>query len=153
MQPMQLVEYKIHLSTGEIIQVAELEPLDASPELLAAAEPILRRCSKMPRAVIEEAKMGHTKEFESLMLTEPVGALIKFETPICREIKHCAMANRIVCTTRNVKLKAGKFPICWEYQCSDDTPESLRMDVQAIAFAVIHAWREGNWVVFVTDNG
>ena len=149
MQPIQLVEYKIRLSTGEIIQVAELEPFGVPPDLLIAAESILQRCSRMPRSVIEEAKLGHTKKFEALMLTEPVGALIKFESPICRMIRNCAMADQTTCTTRNVKMTTGKFPICWEYECSDSVPESLCQDVQAIAFAVVHAWRNGQWVIFV----
>lgn len=149
----ELVEYTLHLNTGEVISVSEFDAnviTDlTSPEVMRAITPVLKRCTFMPRSVIEEAKMGYTAKFESLMRTSPIGAMLKLDIPICGMIKDCASAIKTICTTRNIEGKLGNFPICWEVATPRLTPDDIKERAQRLAFVIIHSWRMGKYVLLV----
>jgi hypothetical protein len=148
------IEYRIQLNTKEIIKITELnveiiEELRI-PEIVLAADYALKFCSRMSRDAVEEAKMGHSKRFEELIRISPNGALIKFESPICRMIGECAMADLSVCTTKNIE-KVGRFPVCWEFQYSQETSEDIAHRASLLVFVIVHAWRQGRYVILIND--
>jgi len=139
-----LVDYLVELETGERMEVAELDP-ERVPELrdpavLAAAAPVLDRCTRMPRRVLESAKVGHSREFEALLGTPPIGCLLKLERPVCAEIDVCATADRAKCTTRYVAPRRhgaiGMFPPCWEFEVGEADPVTAAR-ARALAASVV----------------
>lgn len=154
---MHRTEYELLLSTGETVRLMELDP-DAveelrSPEILEAVSSILLIVPKVPRDVLEEAKMGHTKRLEQVMGTPPLGLLMKMERPICAEIRTCATADIRACTTRNLNRKEpiiGRFPMCWEFSV-DKKKHNIKVAVaaRALASCIINAWREDRRVLIV----
>jgi hypothetical protein len=153
MQSIQPVEYRINLHTGESIEISELDVEVVEelrmPEVLEATAEIIKLCSKMPREIVEEAKLGHSKNFTSLMKTPPVGSMMKLPSPICAMIRDCAIADKRKCTTRNISNQIGKFPICWEFKPPKLTEDDVIPRAQSLAFAIVHAWREGRYVILV----
>lgn len=150
------LEYEIELETGERMSVAEFDPgrvpCLSDPEVLRAAAPVLKRCSRIPRPVLESAKMGHSREFEELVGTPPVGCLLRLERPVCAEIGFCASADPVRCTTRYVapgrRWAVGRFPPCWEFEVLDERPE-VASGARALAASVVAAWRGGRVAVLV----
>lgn len=148
------IEYPLDLSTGESVLVSELDPgrvpalSDAA--VLEAAAAALTRCARMPRAALEAAKMGHSKHFEELMSTPPLGALMKLERHLCAERHDCAIAGP-GCTTRNVVRRGppGRFPVCWEYEVPDRTDPVVAFAARDLAGCIVLAWRAGRVVVIV----
>ncbi len=62
MRTVEPVEYLLHLSTGEDITVAELDPESVpsltDPVVVFLADAVLSRCTRAPRSAIEDAKGG-----------------------------------------------------------------------------------------------
>lgn len=125
------LSYSLELSTGESLDVLEIE-LDGTDELDGE---IARLCTTMPREVLEEAKVGHTSPFEKLLRTPPVGALLRLNG-LCDQIDDCPLANRSKCVTSNVRGKT-RFPSCWDH------------GVGTLNTEVVHAWRDGAYVIVV----
>lgn len=154
-----LIDYVLKLGTGEELAVAELVPGlvpgMSDPAVVAAASPILLRCSRMPRHVLESAKIGNSREFEALVGTPPIGCLLKLDRPVCSEIRFCLMADREKCTTRYVdpgrRGAIGMFPPCWDFEVLDADPGVASLARQ-IASGVVSAWKAGQTVVVVTDE-
>jgi len=150
------IEYSIELSTGESVLVSELDPGRISglldPAVVEAATPVLNRCARMPRAALEAAKMGHSKHFEELMSTPPIGALMKLERHLCAERYECAIV-KPNCTTRNVVRRGppGRFPVCWEYEVPDGTDPVVAFMARDLAGCVVLAWRAGRIAVIVEE--
>ena len=157
--PVCLIDYVLTLETGESVRVAELVPGLvpglSDPSVVAAAEPVLGRCPRMPRHVLESAKAGHSREFEVLMGTPPVGCLLKLERPVCAEIRSCLMANPAKCTTKHVdpgrRGAVGMFPPCWELEVPDAS-DAVVYAVREIASEVVSAWKAGQMVVIVEEG-
>jgi hypothetical protein len=148
----QLVDYEIGLSSGGRITVVELDP-GRAPELLdqavlAACKGILERCTFAPRPALEEAKRGYDRELLRL-LRGPDGGLLRAEPPVCRLIDDCAMASRKDCTLRNIRGRAGAYPLCWEYAVPDGLPAGVRAAAIELGTAVGNAWRAGAYPVVV----
>jgi len=149
-------DFIIKLETGEKIHVVELDPeriIEINNEKVKnLMKNILSRCTKMPRYVIETAKLGGTREFEKLMNTPPVGCLLKIDKPVCAEINSCLMANKQKCTTKFLNMKSknylGKFPICWEYEI-EKTEDNAYYEARNLASFIVLSWKENKLVVIV----
>lgn len=131
---MNRLSYSIELNTGETVDVLELE-LDDSDEI---DEGILQLCSRVPRSVLEEAKIGWTKPLEEALRTPPVGALLRLNKT-CSQYGDCPSGKLPTCSTShlNRKRRGGAFPDCWDH--GDDL----------ISSEIVHAWRDGAYVIIV----
>lgn len=154
------ISYLVELETKEKITVAEIIPelfpeFFCNSEVLLAAADVLDRCSRMPRHVLESAKMGHSREFEALVRTPPVGCLLKLKLPVCAEIKSCAIANPVKCTTRFVEPRRrgaiGRFPPCWEMETDPKLSQDVNMKVRSLASGIVSSWKSGHYVIIVED--
>lgn len=153
------ISYLLELETKEKITVSEINPElfpeFSEPEVMSAASDILDQCSRMPRHVLESAKMGHSREFEALMRTPPIGCLLKLKLPVCAEIKSCAIANPIKCTTKFVEPKRrgaiGKFPPCWEMETDPNLSQNVAIKVRALASGIVTSWKAGHYVIIVEN--
>ncbi len=154
MSIIQSLEYLIDLSTGERINVYELDPERVNcltdKETMLVSESVINMCSRMPRSAIESAKIGNSKHFEELMRTPAVGNLLKMEKHSCSEINICAIA-KSGCTTKNVFRTGnpGRFPICWEFDIGTEVIDRAYNLSKILVGCVVHAWREGKLVVIV----
>ncbi len=130
-------------------------PSVTDPEVAAIAAPVLGLCPRVPRAVMEEAKMGFTRGLESMMGSPPAGMLLNVRRPVCGQIGDCPGADARKCTTRNVRSPGrpfvGQFPICWELDTREKAePNRYAAEARALAALIVSAWREGRRVVVVT---
>lgn len=148
---MQIFEYSLKLGTGETILITEV-PVGAmnssvqqafnNPRSLEMVFSIIALCTKVPRQVLEDAKIGYTKPLENLLRTPPAGALMKLDYPVCANINDCIMATD-KCTAR-----AGmKNPECWEYSPTNHDLEIDTITAKEIARTVVMAWRDGRHVI------
>jgi hypothetical protein len=148
-------EYPIRLSTGETIQVAEIDaersPALAHVQIRAAVDGLLQHCCHVSREIVEEAKGGYDARFKPLLRAQPAGCMIKSDPHECRLMHDCAMAIRHVCTLRNQNVQTP-LPICWEY-----APPVILQDMELrnaaieLGSVIGHAWRRGLYVIIV-DN-
>jgi len=145
-------EYVLHLSTGETIQVSELDLsiLGASPAILAHFAPLQALCTQLTRSQLEEAKGGYDEALKSKLRSPPVGCLIKNPAPVCSLIASCSMANKKECTTKNVTKRGGKFPDCWTVE-TGKLQGFERAWAAELSDVVIHAWRAGRHVFVVIE--
>lgn len=149
-------DFIIKLETNEEIHVVELDPervIEITNEKVKnLIDNILSRCTKMPRHVVETAKLGGTREFEKLMSTPPIGCLLKIDKPVCAEINTCLSANKQKCTTRflNVKSKThlGRFPVCWEYD-TEKAEDDIYYMARNLASFIILSWKINRLVVII----
>jgi hypothetical protein len=149
---MQTFEYSLELSTGERLAVTEIAmgALDswmtkafsdaAARQLLAG---VLDLCTRAPRCVLDDAKIGYTKPLERLLKTPPSGALMRLDKPECFSMSNCAVADKAKCTAR-----FDKFPECWDYDIghSDDFTDAMSA-AQELAKTVVFAWKDGRYVI------
>ena len=141
----------LRLTTGEELEVSELDlsVVKAPKEVLEAFAPLMALCTQVTREQLEEAKAGYDDALKKELKSSPIGCLLKNPSPTCGLIRDCGMAKPIICTTKNVSKNVGTFPSCWTY----DTPDTLMgfeyAWVAEICDAVIHAWREGRFVIIV----
>ena len=141
-------DYTIWLSTGEELQVTEIADLEFSKSGLEDVEPVLSLCTKLSHRELEEAKEGYDSALKSKMKSPPVGCLLRFEHPICAEIKRCSMADPKKCSTKHTSRGGGKFPICWT--CSRSLPKNQEQsDLTYMCNIIVHAWRQGRHVIVV----
>ncbi len=143
---MNPIEYSLVLSTGETIEIAEIDldfVLDKSENVMSGAAPILALCGHVTRAIMEESKSGYDANLK-LLLRDPWRAMMKLSDPVCSEIKSCAMANEKECTTRYNNGKKGKFPICFSYN-----PNQISYGAKMLCDTIIQLWRRGLYVVIV----
>jgi hypothetical protein len=153
MDPTTADEYPVRLSTGETIQVAEIDeertPLLADPQVKKAISGLLQHCCHTTRDVMEEAKGGYDGRFKLCLRAAPIGCMIKSEPHICRLIDDCAMAYKPVCTLHNASPQSPKpLPICWEFDPPVDDPVT-RTAAAELGSVIGHAWRRGLYVVIV----
>jgi hypothetical protein len=147
-------EYTLHLNTDEDLLISELDPgivkeLD-DDNINKALSLVLNLCSYVTRLSVEEAKSGYSKKLTNQLRTEPVGALMKLDNPICKYIGDCSMAVKSECTTRNIKKGFGKFPECWEYQIKHKLSDELQMVATDLSRVIIHAWKEKKYVLIIS---
>jgi hypothetical protein len=150
------LEYSLVLETGEGLDVLELDS-ETCPELRSeavrvAASHVLRRCTFAPQDVLEEAKRGFCKRLQDLLRTPPVGCLLSVADPECALLDECGIADSALCTTRFVSRRGGRFPVCWEARPSRACPEDVRALARDLAGRVVHAWRDGRYVVIVSPG-
>lgn len=140
------LEYSITLDTGERVDVLELDPATCDAlrpgPVAEALDWILSRCTRASRAELEDAKGGWCGPLQDALGTPPLGCLLKMRDPACSLVDECGIADRARCTTRNVGKGLGLFPVCWE-------PVAPRAGAD-LAWRIVHAWKEGRWVVIVT---
>jgi hypothetical protein len=139
---MELNEYSILLNTGERFEIVEIRKDQITNIDLSL---VLDKCPVIPREIVEEAKLGHSKRFQLLLNTNPIGSLMKFKKPNCRLINNCAMADKKICLTTNVNNKSGNFPECWEFTNDIDT-EFLDESSELIT-KIVHLWKMNKYVI------
>lgn len=124
---MILKEYKLSISTGETIEIVEIE-FDPSmdPEILSL-------CCRMSSEVLEEAKYGDDFHFRKCLNGSPERNLIRCKNVVCTESGHCVMENKNCAPGQFLKSKS-LLPTCFN---SHDN----------FTFMCIHAWREGKYVI------
>ncbi len=147
----ELVEYNLSLSTGEEIQVSELDPESVpsltDPVVVRLADAVLSRCTRSPRVALEDAKSGLPESLEAYLGTPPSGCLLKVSTPVCAELRFCAMSNPTKCSTRNVARRRAIFPMCWTCSLPDGGTEEQRSQARDLSDSIVSAWRDGRHVV------
>lgn len=150
MRPVLPNRYKLRLSTGEEILVAEIDigMLEAPEAVLRASSIVTTLCTSISREIMEEAKMGYDTRFLKCLRSPPIGCLLRVYSPRCSLFKDCTMANARECTTKNSTRKGGKFPSCWSYDVSYVDAEIVA-EVREFCDAVIHSWRENHHVILV----
>lgn len=172
-------EYAIRLSTGETIQVSEIDsersPAVAHPKVRKAVDGLLQYCCFVSRDIAEEAKGGYDTRLKPLLRSSPVGCMSKADPHMCRLIHECAMVSIPVCTLHNCMPSPRPLPICWEFSSPLPHPQSkqdgtyresndidvdlihLREDFEVweaaidLGSVIGHAWRRGLYV-FIVDN-
>lgn len=144
-------EYLIRLSTGEDIEIAEVNMnlLGLSDSLLQALLPIFSICTNLSETEIEEARIGDDRAFKRKMNSQPVGSLARLADPVCSQIRNCGMADAKTCTTKNVNKRIGKFPSCWTTETREFV-DFERLRYLEVYNSIVHAWREGRHVVVIT---
>jgi hypothetical protein len=152
------LEYELEADSGGSISVLEIDesanPCLREPATIILAAPVLNICPRIPRSIVEEAKKGFTKTFESMMGSPPIGMLLKMKSPVCGDIMTCPSADRLKCTTKNVrpsdKPMIGKFPVCWELWVGDIRgPNRYAVEARAIANVIVNAWKEDRRAIIV----
>lgn len=126
---MRALDYNIFLSTGEKIQVVELEyQEDMDPE-------ILDLCGRMSRATLEEVKVGDDFQFRKQLKGAPDRNLIRCRGRLCSETPYCTMKTGD-CVPGQFKKGKSLLPICY------NAPDEFYS-------ICIHAWREDKYVIVV----
>lgn len=143
-----LIEYTIHLSTGETVEISEIDPkaLDGfwDETLETEATELLEWCAKVSRRDMEDAKIGYDNTLKQ-KLRSPIESLLRLNNPVCSSIESCSMAKRTDCTLRNMKRGIGKFPICFDWGYGRNFSSKLT----ELSHVVIHSWRMNRFVIFV----
>lgn len=138
-------EYVLTLATGERIEVSEFAferiPVLASADLLLHGD-VLRGCAVMSRDGVEAAKMGWDVELRRTV-KDPIAGLLKVARPECVHIGTCIMADRRVCTSKNVTGKR-RIPPCWEH--------SSEGELQQVMTAIVLAWASRRRVIVVVPD-
>lgn len=139
-------EYELTLKTGEHIEVSEFA-FERIPSLAPIADlipfaDVLRGCAVLSRESVEAAKMGHDLELRKTV-RDPLAGLLKVLRPECVHIGDCIMADRRVCTSKNVTGKR-RIPPCWEHASEGE--------LQQVATAVVLAWASGRRVIVVVPD-
>jgi len=146
--PILPFEYTVHLSTGESIEVAELDPgripALSDPIVLKILSGMTDKCTFASREIMDEVHKGYDERFKVLLKSPPLGAMQKAGPPVCRQINDCAMAVKSVCTLRNYSKKTP-LPLCWEFD--SDNPEAV-----ALGTVIGNAWRQGQYVIIITSS-
>ncbi len=151
MRTVELVEYRLLLSTGEEILVSELDPESipslTDPVVVRLADAVLSRCTRAPRDAIEDAKSGLPESLEAHIRTPPVGCLIRLSIPVCAELRFCVISDPVRCSTRHTTKKGPDFPMCWTFDVpKGGTPEQSSR-AKDLADSIVSAWRDGRLVV------
>lgn len=152
MNRVQPNEYVLKMSTGEVLQVSEIDMTILQPPeaVISAFSQIYNLCTKLTRLELEEAKAGWDNAMKQKMHSFAHGCLVRIENHVCGEIRSCSMANKQTCTTKNLSKKGGNFPICWTYSL-DKLNGFNRSWAAELCDAVVHAWRLGRHVILVVE--
>jgi hypothetical protein len=139
-------EYALTLKTGERIDVSEFAferiPALASVKGLVPLWDVLRGCAVMSRDGVEAAKMGWDVELRRTV-KDPVAGLLKLLRPECAHVGTCIMADRHVCTSKNVTGKR-RIPPCWEHASEGE--------LQEVVNSIVLAWAAKRRVVIVVPD-
>ena len=155
----EFIEYSLSLNTGETIEVSEISdklyPPLSDPEVQEICKPILDKCVHVSHFILEEAKLGFSKQLDEKLSTPPLGALIKLAL-ICSEIDICAIADKIKCNT-NYRKKMGKdtiyCPSCWDFKITGDYAPTSMASAKLLVTSIISAWKFDHYVIVVDENG
>lgn len=152
MRTVEFVEYNLQLSTGEAISVSELDPESTpsltDPVVVRLADAVLSRCTRAPRAAVEDAKSGLPESLEAYIRTPPAGCLLKLSLPVCAELRFCVISDPVRCSTKHRTKRGGPgFPMCWTSAVPDGGTEGQRSQARDLADSIVSAWRDGRHVV------
>lgn len=140
------VEYSISLSTGERVDISEYDsgrfPVLEDVVAMRPVLDVLQRCAVMSREDVESAKRGWDAAFRVAM-RDPVAGLLKILRPDCVHVGSCIMADRKVCTSRNVS-GAKRIPPCFEHNSEGE--------VQRLMTSIVFAWTEKRRVIVVVQD-
>jgi len=146
-------EYPVHLSTGEVIQISEIDaersPALAHPDVRKAVEGLLLHCCHASREIMEEAKGGYDTRFKLCIRSQPIGCMIKAEPHQCRLINDCSMAYKPVCTLHNAAPSPKPLPICWEFDPPKTESPWVRVAATDLGTVIGQAWRNNKYVFLV----
>ena len=151
MRTVEFVEYRLSLSTGEEITVSELDPESVpsltDPVVILLADKVLSRCTRAPRAAIEDAKSGLPESLEPFLGTPPRGCLVRLAM-VCAELRHCAVSGAKKCSTASQTRKgAADFPMCWTFDVPAGGTREQSAAAKDLVDSVVLAWRDGRHVV------
>lgn len=139
-------EYALTLKTGERIDVSEFAferiPVLSSLEALLPFGDVLRGCAVVSREGVEAAKMGWDAELRRTV-KDPLAGLLKVVRHECAHVGDCIMADRRVCTSKNVTGKR-RIPPCWEHASEGD--------IQEVLTAIVLAWAAKRRVIVVVPD-
>lgn len=150
MNPIIPFEYTLYLSTGETLEISEIDLsiIQASDQILSLCHPIISQCTFVTREELEQAKGQYDSPFKAKLRSFPPGCLTKNRNPVCSQIDSCIMADKKKCTTKNISKTGGNFPRCWTFQL-DEVDSLVKFQAIELADVVIHCWREGRLVIIV----
>jgi len=139
-------EYALTMKTGERIDVSEFA-FERVPALASVADlvpfgDVLRGCAVMSRDGVEAAKMGWDAELRRTV-KDPIAGLLKLFRPECVHVGTCVMADRRVCTSKNVTGKR-RIPPCWEH--------SSEGVLQEVVNSIVLAWAAKRRVIVVVPD-
>ncbi len=149
-------EYPLRLSTGEVIQVAELDdersPALGIEEVRTLVRGLLIQCTHVNRQSMEDAKKGYDRDFKQALRSMSEGCMIKAEPAVCRLLNDCAMYRREKCTLHNIST-VHPLPICWEFSpvSGGKVNDEIRKAAIDLGTVIGDAWRRGFLVVVVTN--
>lgn len=153
MRSVEFVEYSLRLSTDEDILVSELDPASVpclwDNEVLTLAAPFLAICTRAPRAAVEDAKSGLPESLEPFLGTPPAGCLLKAPSPVCAELRFCAISDRTKCSTAYFVRKKPAFPLCWTADLLKARTPEKGSQARDLVDSIVSAWRDGRHVVLV----
>jgi len=137
-------EYILRISTGERIEVSEFahERIPGLETIAPLLSDLLIGCAVLTRDAVESAKRGYDAELRKAV-KEPVVGLLKASKPECLHIGTCIMADRRVCTARNVSGRK-RIPPCYEASHPDPA--------QQLATAIVLAWASGRRVIVIVPD-
>jgi hypothetical protein len=147
-------EYPLRLTTGETIQIAEIDsersPALLIPQVRMALDGLLTQCCHVSREIMEEAKGGYDTNLKPLLRSSPIGCMIKAEPAICRHIESCAMALKSICTLHNCRSNSNPLPVCWEYSLPASIAHlEIRTAIIELGTLIGHSWRKNQFVIIV----
>lgn len=139
-------EYILTLSTGETIEVSEYDSgrfpiLESAPDMAPVLD-VLQRCAVMTRDDVESAKRGWDAALR-IALRDPLSGLLKILRPDCVHTGSCIMADKRVCTTRNVSGRK-RIPPCFEHNSDEQ--------VRHLMSSIVMAWAAKRRVIVVVPD-
>lgn len=153
MRTVDFLEYRIDLSTGESMDVAEVDsglfPPLADPVVLRLSDDFLSRCTVAPRAAVEDAKSGYPEALEPFLGTPARGCLLRVSRQACADVGSCAISSRTRCLTSYSEKGRPAFPTCWTASVPDGGTEGQAAAARSLCESVVDAWREGRTVIVV----
>lgn len=120
-------DYKISISTGEIIDIIEISYEDWMDK------ETVDLCCRMPLNVLEDAKYGDDFQFRKFLSGDPERNLIRCQKILCTEHKVCVLEGPD-CVPGRFRKSKSLLPMCF------NVPDPL-------LFVCIHSWREGKYVI------
>lgn len=145
----EFIDYDLKLSNGEIIKISELDLGRISEfyirEYIKLRKNIVKWIPIIPRAVVEEAKLGYDRNFVKLLGSPPYSVLMRLDNLKCNERYFCASYSPSLCEMKPKKSKKEEdFQRCWVY-------ESLIRDERILISSLVFKWKEGFNIVIIDD--
>jgi hypothetical protein len=145
----ELVEYELRISTGEVLRVSELDPeriADGPTRAYVESGPAcLARCTRATRETVEHAKLGHDAPLRKALLAPPAAMLQAVAGRPCSERRTCLSWDSSACTSDGYRVgRKLKLMPCWAY-------EGVFVEEMEVMSVVVAAWFDGRTVVVIGE--